>query len=139
MTFILRDSSRVQRSYSPDPKGVRFPSEVISHAVWLQFRFSLRYRDVEHLVAQREIVVTSETVWQWRLTCGQSDAKELPRHRPRCGDTWHLDEVFLTDLYSRCCQRKAKPTDHPCAARRWRPMPCSLPGQREWESEADRH
>ena len=73
-----------------------FPSEMISHAVWLSFRFSLSFRDVEELLAQRGIVVTSETVRQWCLTCGQSSANEWRRPRPRCGDTWYLDEVFLT-------------------------------------------
>ena len=45
-------------------KGFRFPSEIISHAVWLYFRFSLSFRDVEELLAQRGIVVTYETVRQ---------------------------------------------------------------------------
>jgi putative transposase len=47
---------------SPDYKGYRFPSEIISHAVWLYFRFSLSFRDVEELLAQRGIIVTYETV-----------------------------------------------------------------------------
>src|SRR5690348_12398454 len=79
---------------SPDDKGYRFPSEIISHAVWLYFRFSLSYRDVEELLAQRGIVVTYETVRQWYLKFGQIYANEL--RRPRCGDKWHLDEVVLT-------------------------------------------
>ncbi len=80
---------------APNYKGFRFPSEIISHAVWLYFRFSLSFRDVEELLAQRGIVVTYETVRQWCLKFGQSYANEL-RRRPRCGDKWHLDEVFLT-------------------------------------------
>jgi putative transposase len=76
-------------------KGFRFPPEIISHAVWLYFRFSLSFRDVEELLAQRGIVVTYETVRQWCLKFGQMYANELRRRRPRCGDTWHLDEVFL--------------------------------------------
>jgi hypothetical protein len=47
---------------SPDYKGYRFPSEIISHAVWLYFRFSLSFCDVEELLAQRGIIVTYETV-----------------------------------------------------------------------------
>ena len=81
---------------APDYKGYRFPSEIISHAVWLYFRFSLSFRDVEELLAQRGIVVTYETVRQWCLTFGQTYANELRHRRPRCGDTWHMDEVFLT-------------------------------------------
>ena len=76
-------------SLAPDYKGFRFPSEIISHAIWLYFRFSLSYRDVEELLAQREIVVSYETVRQWCLKFGQIYANELRRRRPRCGDKWH--------------------------------------------------
>jgi len=79
-----------------DYKGYRFPPEIISHGVWLYFRFSLSFRDVEELLAQRGIVVTYETVRQWCLKFGQSYANELRRRRPRCGDKWHMDEVVLT-------------------------------------------
>ena len=81
---------------APDYRGYRFPPEIISHAVWLYFRFSLSFRDVEEFLAQRGIVVTYETVRQWCLKFGQTYANELRRRRPRCGDTWHMDEVFLT-------------------------------------------
>jgi putative transposase len=50
---------------APDYRGYRFPPEIISHAVWLYFRFSLSFRDVEELLAQRGMVVTYETVRQW--------------------------------------------------------------------------
>ena len=46
--------------------GHRFPSEIISYAVWVYCRFSLSFRDVEDLIAER-----------------------------RLGDIWHLDEVFI--------------------------------------------
>jgi putative transposase len=81
---------------SPDYKGFRFPPEMISHTVWLYFRFSLSFRDGEELLAQRGIVVTYETVRQWCLKFGQSYANELHKRRPRCGDKWHIDEVVLT-------------------------------------------
>ncbi len=76
-------------------KGYRFPTEIISHCVWLYFRFSLSFRDVEELMAQRGVVVTYETVRQWCLKFGQTDANELRKRRPRCGDKWHMDEVVL--------------------------------------------
>jgi putative transposase len=82
-------------SISPNDKGFRFPPEIISHAVWLYFRFSLSFRDVEELLAQRGIVVTYETVRQGCLKFGQTYANELRRRRPRCGDHWHLDEMYL--------------------------------------------
>lgn len=80
---------------TPDYKGFRFPTEIISHAVWLYFRFSLSFRDVEELLAQRGIVVTYETVRQWCLKFGQVYANELRRRHPRCGDKWHMDEMYL--------------------------------------------
>ncbi|GHO87605.1 IS6 family transposase [Dictyobacter formicarum] len=73
-----------------------YPTEIISHAVWLYFRFSLSFRDVEELLAQRGIIVTYETVCQWCLKFGQTYANELRHRRLRCGDKWYMDEVFLT-------------------------------------------
>ena len=73
----------------------RFPPEIISQCVWLYFRFSLSYRDVELLMAQRGIVLTYETVRQWCKKFGQRFANDLRRRRPRPGDKWHLDEVFI--------------------------------------------
>ncbi len=75
--------------------GFRFPQEVISHAVWLYFRFSLSYRDVEELLAERGSIVTYETIRQWSRKCGQTYAHQLRRRRARPGDTWFMDEVFL--------------------------------------------
>src|SRR5215208_5906368 len=83
-------------SDSPDYTGYRFPAEIISHAVWLYFRFSLSYRDVEELMAARGIVLTYETVRQWCRKFGQQYANQVRRHRGQTGDKWHLDEVFLT-------------------------------------------
>ncbi len=76
-------------------KGVRFLQEIIAHAVWLYFRFNLSYRDHATLREQRGVVVTYETVRQWRLKFGQQYANQLRRRRARPGDKWHLDEVFL--------------------------------------------
>ncbi len=76
-------------------KGYRFPHEIISHAVWLYYRFSLSYRDVEELLAERGIIVTYETVRQWCLKFGQHYANQLRRRQPKTGEKWHLDEVFL--------------------------------------------
>src|SRR5450631_640688 len=75
---------------APNYKGFRFPPEIISHAVWLSFRFSLSFRDVEELLAQRGIVVTYETVRQWCLKFGQTYANELHRRRPpaEISGTW---------------------------------------------------
>ena len=80
---------------SPVYTGYRFPAEIISHAVWLYFRFPLSYRDVEELMAARGIRLTYETIRQWCATFGQHYANQLRRRRAQTGDKWHLDEVFL--------------------------------------------
>jgi putative transposase len=77
-------------------KRHRFPAEIISHCVWLYFRFCLSYRDVEELMAERGIILTYEAVRSWCRKFGQAYANQLRRRRPRPGDKWHLDEVFLT-------------------------------------------
>ena len=76
--------------------GYRFPPEIISHAVWLYHRFSLSFRDVEDLLAERGITVSYEAIRQWCRTFGPQYARRLKRRHGRLGDTWHLDEVFVT-------------------------------------------
>jgi len=80
---------------TPSYKRHRFPPEIISHAVWLYFRFALSYRDVEELLAERGVIVTYEAVRQWCRKFGQGYANTLRRRRARPGDKWHLDEVFV--------------------------------------------
>ena len=77
-------------------RGYRFPSEIISHAVWLYYRFALSFRDVEDLLAQRHITVTYETIRQWCVTFGPGYARTFRRRRGQQGDTWYLDELFVT-------------------------------------------
>lgn len=77
-------------------KHHRFPGEIISHAVWLYFRFPLSHRDVEELLFVRGVIVSYEAIRKWCRKFGQQFANQLRRRRPRPGDKWHLDEVFLT-------------------------------------------
>ncbi len=81
---------------TPNPySGYRYPGEIISHAVWLYFRFALSYRDVEEILAARGIVVTYEAVRQWCLKFGQGYANKIRHRQGKLGDTWFLDEVFI--------------------------------------------
>ena len=83
-------------SHIPSYHGYRFPPEIISHAVWLYHRFCLSFRDAEDLLAQRGVTVTYETIQHWCQTFGLDYAQRLRRRRGRLGDTWHLDELFVT-------------------------------------------
>src|SRR5437879_3175899 len=76
-------------------KGHRFPAEIISHCVWLYFRFSLSFRDVEEMMAERGVVVSYESIREWCLKFGAAYAKRIRAYGARPGDRWHLDEVFL--------------------------------------------
>jgi putative transposase len=76
-------------------RGFRFPAEIIEHAVWPYHCFSLSLRDVELILAARGVVVSYESIREWGLRFGRLFANSLKRRRPRPGDKWHLDEVFV--------------------------------------------
>src|ERR1700752_3067313 len=73
----------------------RFPPVVIQHAVWLYLRFTLSYRDVEDLLAERGLDISYETVRSWVLKFGPVIARRLRQRRPRPSDRWHLDEMVV--------------------------------------------
>jgi putative transposase len=77
-------------------QGVPVPGEIISHCVWLYYRFPLSFLEVEEMMLERGVVVTYETIRQWCAKFGQVFANGLRRRRARPGDKWHLDEVFIT-------------------------------------------
>ena len=83
-------------SQLPSYRGYRVPAGIISHAVWLYHRFCLSVRDVEDLLAQRGVTVSYETIRHWCQTFGVDYARKLRCRRGRMGDTWYLDEVFVT-------------------------------------------
>jgi transposase-like protein len=72
----------------------RFPPVVIRQAVWLYFRFTLSFRDIEEMLAERGIDVSYETVRCWTLKFGQLFARNLRRSRP-CSGRWNLDEMVV--------------------------------------------
>ena len=77
-------------------RGYRFPPDIIQRAVWLYFRFTLSFRDVEDLLAERGIEVSYETIRQWVMRFGPAIARDLRSHRPRPHGQWHLDEMFVS-------------------------------------------
>jgi transposase-like protein len=97
----LPDSGFVWHTRPMNPSSIanlykrhRFPAEMITHFVWLYFRFCLSYRDVEELMSERGVVLTYEAVRYWCRKFGQTYANQLRHRRPRPGDKWHLDEIF---------------------------------------------
>jgi len=84
------------KTKKPGYQRHRFPSEIISHAVWLYQRFCLSFREVEELLAERGITVTYETVRQWCRKFAPAYARKLKKRQGRLGDSWQLDEVFVS-------------------------------------------
>jgi len=78
--------------------GYRFPSEIISHAVWLYHRYCLSFRDVEDLLAERGIVVSYETIRNWCNKFGPAYARTIKKRRGPLGDTWYMDEVYIVTV-----------------------------------------
>src|SRR5277367_3246266 len=75
--------------------GYRFPPEIIQQAIWLYLRFTLSFRDVEDLLAERGISVSYETVRRWVNHFGPMIAANLRKRRPRPHTIWHPDEAYL--------------------------------------------
>jgi putative transposase len=75
--------------------GYRFPPEIIHQAIWLYLRFTLSFRDVEDLLAERGVTVSYDTVRRWVNHFGPKIAADLRKRRPKPHTIWHLDEVFL--------------------------------------------
>ena len=80
----------------------RFPPVVIQHAVWVYLRFTLSYRDVEDLLAERGLDISYETVRSWVLKFGPVIARRLRGRRPRPSDRWHLDEMVVRIPATEC-------------------------------------
>ena len=80
--------------------GYRFPRDIIQRAVWMYLRFTLSFRDVEELLAERGIVVTYESIRRWVLIFGPAIARRLRARRPRPHGRWHLDEMLIPSANS---------------------------------------
>ena len=76
-------------------KRRRFPPSIIQYAVWLYYRFNLSIRDVEDLLAQRNIHVIYESIRLWVNKFGPKFARRLKRRRQGFSDIYFLDEVFV--------------------------------------------
>ena len=74
----------------------RFPPDVIRHAVWLYLRFTLSYRDVEDLLAERGLTVSNESIRRRVLKFGPIVARNLREIRPKAYTRWHLDEIVVS-------------------------------------------
>ena len=94
----------VMKIQTPSYQRHRFPSEIISHAVWLYHRFCLSFREVEELLAERGITVTYETVRQWCRKFGPAYARKLKKTTRTLGITEPHTRRCEALLFQRYCQ-----------------------------------
>lgn len=80
---------------NPSYQRHRFPSAIISHAVWLYHRFCLRFREGKELLAERGVTVTYETGRQWCQKFSPQYARKLTKRQGQLGDAWYLDKRFI--------------------------------------------
>jgi len=73
----------------------RFPPEIIQYAVWLYSKFTLSYRDIEDLLAERGLDISYETIRRWVNKFGADYARRIRSNRPEADTTWHLDEMVV--------------------------------------------
>lgn len=85
----------MDNSIGPSYRGYRFPREVIGYCVWLYFRVSVSYRDVEELMAERGVTVTYEIIRAWCDKFGRDYARRIRARRGTLGDSWYLDDVLI--------------------------------------------
>jgi putative transposase len=71
------------------------PQVKLTMRVWLYLRFTLSYRDVEDLLAERGLDMSYETIRSWVLKFGPAIARRLRQRRPRPSNRWHLDEMVV--------------------------------------------
>ena len=80
----------------PASEDIDVPRRLLATPFGSTTAFSLRFRDVGDLPAERGITVSYEAIRLWCLKCGPGYARTLKRHQGRLGDTWRLDELFVT-------------------------------------------
>ena len=82
-----------------DYRGFRYPPELISYAVWLFHRFTLSFRDIEDLMAERGIIVSYEAIRLWCIRFGPTYTRRLRKKQHRFGDHWYLDEISTVTIH----------------------------------------
>jgi putative transposase len=76
-------------------KRYRFPPDIISDAVGLYYGFNLSHRDIEDLLAERDITASYESIRLWCIKLGPLYSKRLKRKHRRFGDTLYIDEFLV--------------------------------------------
>ena len=76
-------------------KWRQFEPEVILLAVGWYLRFSLSYRDVEELLAERGLHADHVTVWRWVQRYAPEMERRLRSRLRPTNDSWRVDETYI--------------------------------------------
>ena len=76
-------------------KWRQFEPEVILLAVGWYLRFSLSYRDVEELLAERGVHADHVTVWRWVQRYAPEMERRLRSKLKPTNDSWRVDETYI--------------------------------------------
>ena len=76
-------------------KGAHFPKDVILYAVFFYVRYSVSYRDLEEIMAERGVLVDHATLNRWVAKYSPLIAKEAHRRRTQTNRSWRMDETYI--------------------------------------------
>src|SRR5471030_2487915 len=86
-------------------RGFRYPADIISHVVWLYFRFALSFRDIEELMASRGIIVTYETIRQWTSPASTAAGGQMASRRGGANNQGQAPLPLACSRSERSCAR----------------------------------
>jgi transposase-like protein len=109
-------------------KRHRFQPQIITHAVWLYFRFPLSLRLFEEMLLERGIVVSYETIRRWAKKFGPEYARRL--RRTICDKTI-LRPVQGESVYPRAVYTPLIQLLSPAPPARSRGLFCIVKGRRD--------
>jgi len=81
--------------HAPLFRGRHFPDDIIILAVRWYLRYSLSYRDLEELLAERGVAVDHKTLWRWIDRYAPELDQRLRRHLRPTGASWRVDETYI--------------------------------------------
>jgi len=76
-------------------KGVQFPKEVILFAVFFYVRYTVSYRDLEEIMAERGVILDHATLNRWVAKYSPQIATTARRRKAPADRSWRMDETYI--------------------------------------------
>ena len=78
-----------------DFSGRHFPTDVILQSTRWYLRYSLSYRDMEEIMAERGVSIDSSTIYRWVQKYAPQLEAEHRKRRKVSGTSWRMDETYI--------------------------------------------